>query len=198
MMRTRRTRWMSVFFGAGAVVGTVIVASPAHASGGGGCGRPVTDARGVSVAIRTFCFAPTILHVGSGQAVTWTNADPFAHNVMGASASWGSFDLLKPGRSVTYRFTRAGTYPFVCTMHAGMVGAVVVGDGDGPPGAGTTTRSGPVVRVPRGSVSQASVGGSSAGAWPAATFVGFGLFLAAITALTVQRRVNGRTPPHDG
>ena len=145
-----------------------------------------------------FCFSPTVLHVRPGEAVTWTNTDPFGHNVMGASASWGSFDLLKPGRSVTYRFTRVGTYPFVCTMHPGMVGAVVVGDGDGPSAAGTTTRSGPVVEVPRGQVSQASVGGGSAGAWPAAAFVGFGLFLVAAAGLALQRRANGRTAHREG
>jgi plastocyanin len=188
---------MTVLLAAGVLVGTVMAASGASASGGGGCGRPVTDAQGVSVAIDQFCFTPTILHIGSGQAVTWTNADPFAHNVMGASASWGTFDLLKPGRSVTYRFTRDGTYPFVCTMHPGMVGAVVVGDGDGPPGAGTTTLSGPVVEVPRSHVSEASVGGGSAGAWPAATFVGFGLFLVTIAALALQRRANGRSGQQD-
>ena len=196
-MGLRRSRWMTLFLGTSAVVGTLIAASPAWASGGGGCGQPVTDARGVSVSIRMFCFTPTVLHIRAGQDVTWRNTDPFPHNVIGANAAWGSYDLLKQGRSTTYRFTRAGTYAFACTVHPGMVGAIVVGDGNGLAGGGTTTRSGPVVAVPRARVSEASVAGSSAGPWPVATFVGFGLFLAAVTGLALQRRTNGRTRHQD-
>ena len=52
---------------------------------------------------------------------------------------------------VTYRFTEAGVYPYVCTYHVGMVGAVVVGDGAG--GAiETTTADGPVIPVDRSDV----------------------------------------------
>jgi plastocyanin len=196
-MGSRRSWWMTLLLGTSVVAGTLIAASPVWASGGGGCGRPVSDGQGVSVAIRMFCFTPTVLHIRAGQDVTWKNKDPFPHNVIGANAAWGSYDLLKPGRSTTYRFTRVGTYSFVCTVHPGMVGAIVVGDGDGPAGAGTTTGSGPVVAVPRAHVSQASVGASSAGPWPVTTFVGFGLFLAAVTGLALQRRANGRTRHQD-
>ena len=188
MIKLRRWAWIALLVGAGALAGIMLTQIPATASGGGGCGRPVTDARGARVAIRTFCFTPTVLHVDPGQTVTWTNRDPFAHNVMGASAAWGSFDFVKPGRSVSYRFTRAGTYPFVCTLHPGMVGAVVVGDGKGPAVARTTTVAGPVVAVRAAQVSQAGVGGRSAGAWPVATFVGYGLFATALAGIVVQRR----------
>src|SRR5919108_597406 len=97
MMGLRRSRWMTLFLGTSAVVGTLIAASPAWASGGGGCGQPVTDARGVSVSIRMFCFTPTVLHIRAGQDVTWRNTDPFPHNVIGANAAWGSYDLLRQG-----------------------------------------------------------------------------------------------------
>src|SRR5207302_7019315 len=52
-----------------------LLAGPAYASGGGGCGRPVTDARGVHVRIRNFCFGPTVLHVRRGTTVSFTNLD---------------------------------------------------------------------------------------------------------------------------
>ena len=45
------------------------------ASGGGGCGRPVTDGDGTRVSIRNFCFGPTVLRVRPGDTVTWVNRD---------------------------------------------------------------------------------------------------------------------------
>src|SRR5437763_1878521 len=114
-----------------AAAAAALMVPAARASGGGGCGRPVTDARGTSVRIKGFCFGPTVLHIRLGQSVTWTNRDQWAHQVMGASAAWGSFDGLGPARSATYAFHRAGVYPYVCALHPGMVGAVVVGSGKG-------------------------------------------------------------------
>jgi plastocyanin len=118
----------------------------ASASGGGGCGQAVTDEAGSAVGIRDFCFAPTILRVQPGTVVTFVNRDPVPHTVLGANGSWGSYDTLRRRAGLTLRFTEPGVYPYVCTYHVGMLGAVVVGDGVG--GAiGTTTAAGPVVPV---------------------------------------------------
>ena len=118
----------------------------AKASGGGGCGRPVSEGIGTAVDIRGFCFGPTILRVATGEAVTFTNRDPFEHSGLGANATWGDYDGFRRGKEVTYRFEQPGVYPYVCTYHVGMVGVVVVGSGAG--GAiETTTGDGPVVRV---------------------------------------------------
>jgi hypothetical protein len=42
--------------------------------------------------------------------------------------AWGSFESLRPGRSVTYSFADPGVYSYVCSLHVGMLGTVVVGD----------------------------------------------------------------------
>jgi len=128
----------------------VVAAVPisAGASGGGGCGRPVSDARGSRVRIASFCFLPTILRIRPGQAVTFENRDGFAHTVLGANAVWGSFSQVRSHRAVTYRFTRPGVYPYVCTYHPGMVGAVIVGNGSAHGEAtAAVTAAGPVVAV---------------------------------------------------
>ena len=146
MRNTRRSAMWSVI----AIATVAAVAFPggaAVASGGGGCGRPVSDARGDTVRIRNFCFGPTILRVHPGDEVRFLNADSTPHTVMGANASWGSFRQLNVGKHITYRFTRPGVYPYVCTYHAGMVGAVVVGGGPRMATGASTTASGPVVRV---------------------------------------------------
>jgi len=66
--------------------------------------------------------------------------------VLGANATWGGYDALKKGHEATYEFAEAGVFPYVCTWHPGMVGAIVVGDGAG--GAiETATADGPVTRT---------------------------------------------------
>lgn len=146
MRSTKRSAmWLAI-----AIATVAAVAFPggaAVASGGGGCGRPVSDARGDTVRIRNFCFGPTILQVHPGDEVRFINADSTPHTVMGANASWGSFRQLNVGKHVTYRFTRPGVYPYVCTWHPGMVGAVVVGGGPRMATGASTTASGPVVQV---------------------------------------------------
>jgi plastocyanin len=125
----------------------VLVPHPASASGGGGCGGPVTDEAGTEVDIVDYCFSPTILRVARGEEVTFTNMDRAPHSVLGANATWGDYDDMKRRRGITYRFSEPGVYPYVCTYHVGMVGVVVVGDGGGG-AVGTTTADGPVTRVP--------------------------------------------------
>jgi plastocyanin len=119
----------------------------AGASGGGGCGRAVSDARGTSVRIKDFCFLPTILRIRPNDAVTFDNRDGFSHVVLGANALWGSFSQVRSRHSVTYRFVRTGVYPYVCTYHPGMVGAIVVGNGRSHGAMTTATAAGPVIAV---------------------------------------------------
>jgi plastocyanin len=141
-MRQRIGRGLAT--GVGLALATLaLVPGVAGASGGGGCGGPVTDAAGTTVEIRDFCFGPTILRVATGDTITFVNSDRTPHTVLGANGAWGSYDPLKHGGEATYGFSEAGVYPYVCTWHLGMVGAVVVGDGVG--GAiDTTTAGGPV------------------------------------------------------
>ena len=120
----------------------------ARASGGGGCGRAVTDDDGTRVNIRNFCFGPTILRVRPGDTVTWVNRDGFPHTVLGANGAWGGYDRLGRGKEASFRFVSSGVYPYVCTYHPGMIGAVVVGNGK-PDGAAqaVTTNAGPVIHA---------------------------------------------------
>jgi plastocyanin len=130
----------------GVVAAMALPSAPAAASGGGGCGRPVTESRGTVVRIRNFCFGPTILRARPGDQVTFVNRDGVSHTVLGANASWGSYRQLRKGDDVTYEFQRAGVYPFVCTYHVGMIGAVVVG-GPGAPMTAAGVGAGAVVPV---------------------------------------------------
>ena len=188
-MRARGRR-PKAFAVVGAVLLGALVLLPgvASASGGGGCGQPVTDATASGVDIEDFCFSPTIVRVGVGDAVTFTNVDPFPHSVLGANATWGDYAGFKKN-SVTYRFSEPGVYPYVCTYHLGMVGVVVVGNGVG--GAiGTSTADGPVTKVDASDLAlenTSAVDEPSETNWPVFVAAAFAIAVGAF-ALTVVRR----------
>ena len=106
---------------------TVLAAAPAAA--GGGCHAPATEGRGTTVALTDLCFTPTVLRVAPGTEVTFVNRDSIAHPLGRPGGAWG-WDGTIGGRA-TVRLDQAGTYPFFCYVHPGMVGVVVVGDGRG-------------------------------------------------------------------
>jgi len=170
------------------LVALALVPGVAGASGGGGCGGPVTDGAGTTVEIEDFCFGPTILRVAPGESVTFLNLDRSPHTVLGANATWGGYDALKKGHEATYGFAVAGVFPYVCTWHVGMVGAIVVGDGAG--GAiETATADGPVTRSSLTDVELAGGGPASIDVSRSSGLI-VGLALAALVAglVLMQRR----------
>jgi hypothetical protein len=132
--------------------------------------------------------------------VTWVNRDSFPHSVLGANGSWGSFDSIRlHGRKLRYRFVEAGIYPYVCTVHVGMVGAVVVGNGKAVEATqAVNTNAGPVIAVqPRiaGSTAASEHGvvpaAETARSWSVAAWWGMGLLLVAVAAIASSRRRRG-------
>jgi plastocyanin len=73
----------------------------------------------------TAAYVPNPITVPVGTMVTWTNNDSTAHT---ASSNTGVFNsgTIGPGQSFSFTFQAAGTYPYHCSFHAGMVGSVVV------------------------------------------------------------------------
>jgi plastocyanin len=109
------------------VLGSTMWAVPASAGGGGGCRGGATEGRGETVAMSGSCFSPTVLRVDPGTAVTFVNRDFFTHNV--SAMGWGRIEPMVRGDSFTATFDEDGVYPYACTYHTGMTGAVVVGEG---------------------------------------------------------------------
>jgi plastocyanin len=71
-------------------------------------------------------YQPSRVTVQAGQSVTWTWEDQ--GNQHSVTADDGSFEscLQSAGSSFTTTFTKAGAYPYHCTIHAQMKGTVTV------------------------------------------------------------------------
>jgi plastocyanin len=139
------------------VVGTIlagVLIGGTPASAGGGCHTGPTQGTGTAVDLKGACFTPSLLRVAEGSTVTFTNYDPEVHNISGSL--WGHYDNLAPGESFSASFDRAGLYPFACTIHPGMTGVIVVGDGTGP-GNGSV-----VTDVPTGGSGPTTIDAASA------------------------------------
>ena len=116
-------------FAATLAIATLAVPATPASAGGGGCYSGVTQGTGTTVFLADACPTPTILQVAPGATVTFTNKDPFAHNIIGNQ--WGHYDDLNQGDTFSATFDAAGVYPYACWYHQGMTGAIVVGSGMG-------------------------------------------------------------------
>lgn len=72
-------------------------------------------------------FTPPDLNVQVGTTVTWMNTDRDSHTTTSDAPGWNS-GTISPGRQFSLTFQTAGTYPYHCSFHPGMMGTVVVAD----------------------------------------------------------------------
>ena len=79
----------------------------------------------IAARIEAFAFEPQRIETTVGRAVTWTNHDPAEHTV---THDGGSFDsgTLPANGTFTRTFDRPGEYRYICALHPGMKGVVVV------------------------------------------------------------------------
>ena len=77
------------------------------------------------VKIDNFSFGPQTLTVPVGATVTWTNRDDIPHTSVSTEGVFKS-KAMDTDEKFSYTFTKAGTYPYYCTIHPKMTGQVVV------------------------------------------------------------------------
>jgi plastocyanin len=86
---------------------------------------PVARASGsATVDINNFAFHPPTLTVAKGTTVTFSNSSKVTHT----ATRGGAFDsgLIRPGKSVSIRFTHKGTFAYHCEIHPLMHGKIIV------------------------------------------------------------------------
>jgi len=83
------------------------------------------SAANVAVKIDNFVFGPQTITVPVGTTVTWTNSDDIPHTAVSTDGVFKS-KVMDTDEKFSYTFTRAGTYPYYCSVHPKMTGQVVV------------------------------------------------------------------------
>jgi plastocyanin len=77
------------------------------------------------VKIDNFSFGPGTLTVPVGSTVTWMNRDDIPHTVVSTDGVFKS-KVLDTDEKFSFTFTKAGTFPYFCSIHPKMTGKVVV------------------------------------------------------------------------
>ena len=83
------------------------------------------SAANAEVTIDNFSFGPETLKVSVGTTVTWTNRDDIPHTVVSTDGVFKS-KVRDTDEKFSFTFTKAGTYPYFCSVHPKMTGKVVV------------------------------------------------------------------------
>ena len=84
----------------------------------------VTIVSGAS-ARTTTAYSPNPLNVSVGTTVTWVNNDTTTHDATAVNNSFATGSIA-PGRSASRTFQSAGSFPYYCTIHPGMVATINV------------------------------------------------------------------------
>src|SRR6266446_500518 len=79
----------------------------------------------VEVKIDNFSFGPQAQAVPVGTTVTWTNRDDIPHTVVSTDGVFKS-QVLDTDEKFSFTFSKAGTYPYFCSIHPKMTAKVVV------------------------------------------------------------------------
>jgi plastocyanin len=95
------------------------------ASSGKGSGT-ASSGKGSSanVTVRDFSFTPKVIDVKAGSTVTWTNQGQTEHTVKGPG--FFSPKALAHGDKYSFRFSRPGRFPYLCTLHPTLMRGTVV------------------------------------------------------------------------
>ena len=77
------------------------------------------------IKIDNFSFGPQNITVAIGTTVTWINRDDIPHTVVSTDGVFKS-KVRDTDEKFSYTFTKAGTFPYFCSVHPKMTGQVVV------------------------------------------------------------------------
>jgi plastocyanin len=99
---------------AAAMLGTLLAA-----------GAGAADDQTIEVSAKGFMFTPATITVKAGTTVTWVNLDQEPHTVFSDAGLFRS-SALDTKERFSFKFDKAGTYHYLCTIHPRMLGTIVV------------------------------------------------------------------------
>ena len=71
-------------------------------------------------------YAPNPITMRVGQTIAWRNADAITHTATLDSGAFNSGSVSAGATSAATMMSTAGTFPYHCTIHPGMVGTITV------------------------------------------------------------------------
>jgi plastocyanin len=81
----------------------------------------------IEVKIDNFSFGPATVTVPVGTTITWTNRDDIPHTVVSSDdPKTFKSKVLDTDDKFSFTFTKAGIYPYFCSIHPKMTGKVIV------------------------------------------------------------------------
>src|SRR5215467_1002067 len=91
------------------------------------CRAKAADDQAATTEVRVdnFTFGPDTLTVPVNSTVTWINKDDVPHVIASNDGVFKS-KALDTDDKYSYTFSKAGTYPYYCSIHPKMVGKIVV------------------------------------------------------------------------
>ena len=82
---------------------------------------------GIGYNVTAFGFDPKQTTVKAGTTIVWTNNSGTTHNITSDAGAPATFTLpVDDGKTVSFKFTKPGTYPYHCSIHPTMKGTIVV------------------------------------------------------------------------
>jgi plastocyanin len=92
---------------------------------------PVEEGRGRSASIgqKGLQFFPFVAVIAHGGKVTFTNDDPFPHNVYATTPEHFDFGMMSQHASRARAFEKPGAYKLLCNLHPNMIAYVYVAPG---------------------------------------------------------------------
>src|ERR1700686_1141126 len=89
--------------------------------------RAQQKASSMEVKVDNFSFGPATLTVPVGTEVTWTNRDDIPHTIVSTDDPKAfKSKVLDTDEKFSFPFSKAGTYPYFCSIHPKMTGKVIV------------------------------------------------------------------------
>lgn len=115
---TKKSMWIFCFSVSIMLLGYLLTSSKLKADV-----QPATPSAEVN--IDNFSFGPDTLTVPVGATVTWKNRDDIPHTVVSTDGVFKS-KVRDTDETFSYTFSKAGAYPYFCSIHPKMVGKVIV------------------------------------------------------------------------
>ena len=102
-----------------AMAASLVLTQSSHAA------KTEAQAAPSEVKIDNFTFTDSSITVLVGTEVTWVNRDDIPHTVMSDDGAFRS-KALDTDDNYSFKFGKAGTYHYFCSIHPKMTGEVVV------------------------------------------------------------------------